>query len=199
MIMMCAIECVSGQISQTKRGAFDHAWELYREIFPLKPSITPLLPNPKSQTARGCYCGGAQTSSLVGIFSSFDYNNDDMLTFNKLYLTLHRLGFEACTIGVTWARGKPSIFFDWDGSIMDDDEVAAESNLLEAFKVFDEDDDGFISARELLSVLQKLVVSEGKDMDHVELMICSVDSNKDGFVASHEFKNLMQGVPVCTS
>ncbi|KAL5978216.1 hypothetical protein ACLOJK_029333 [Asimina triloba] len=38
--------------------------------------------------------------------------------------------------------GWPSIFFDRDRDVVDDDEVAAEFDFLEAFKVFNEDDDG---------------------------------------------------------
>ncbi|KAL5974887.1 hypothetical protein ACLOJK_031561 [Asimina triloba] len=161
------------------------------------------------------------TSSLLPVFRSLDCDGDGMVTADELCRALHRLGFEADAdeletavkshikpdnSGLEFddfvalqeslgAGGQSSIFFD-DGAAVDDDEAAAESDLSEAFKVFDEDGDGFISARELQSVLQKLGVPEGRDMDRVELMICSADSDRDGLVDFHEFKNLMQGVPI---
>ncbi|KAL6988245.1 hypothetical protein U1Q18_013993 [Sarracenia purpurea var. burkii] len=66
-----------------------------------------------------------------------------------------------------------------------------ESDLSEAFKVFDEDGDGYISARELQDVLGKLGLPEGKEIDSVERMILSVDRNHDGLVDFFEFKEMM--------
>ncbi|XVE84295.1 hypothetical protein DITRI_Ditri17bG0001500 [Diplodiscus trichospermus] len=74
-----------------------------------------------------------------------------------------------------------------------------ESDLTEAFKVFDEDGDGFISAQELQVVLGKLGLSEAKEIDKVEQMICSVDQNHDGRVDFFEFKHMMQNVLVRSS
>ena len=74
-----------------------------------------------------------------------------------------------------------------------------ESDLSEAFKVFDEDGDGFISARELQVVLGKLGLSEGNEIARVQQMIVSVDRNHDGRVDFFEFKNMMQGVLVRSS
>ncbi|KAH7865737.1 hypothetical protein Vadar_010501 [Vaccinium darrowii] len=67
----------------------------------------------------------------------------------------------------------------------------AESDLSDAFKVFDEDGDGYISARELQAVLGKLGLPEGREMDRVERMILSVDRNHDGRVDFFEFKDMM--------
>ncbi|XP_044474303.1 calcium-binding protein CML42-like [Mangifera indica] len=74
-----------------------------------------------------------------------------------------------------------------------------ESDLAEAFKVFDEDGDGFISADELQVVLGKLGFSEGNEFAKVQQMIMSVDRNDDGRVDFCEFKNMMQGVLVRSS
>uniref|UniRef100_A0A5B7AS94 EF-hand domain-containing protein n=1 Tax=Davidia involucrata TaxID=16924 RepID=A0A5B7AS94_DAVIN len=67
-----------------------------------------------------------------------------------------------------------------------------ESDLSEAFKVFDEDGDGYISAKELQAVLGKLGFPEGREMDRVEKMILSVDRNHDGRVDFSEFKDMMR-------
>ncbi|XP_030543950.1 calcium-binding protein CML42-like [Rhodamnia argentea] len=69
-----------------------------------------------------------------------------------------------------------------------------ESDLSEAFKVFDEDGDGFISATELQTVLGKLGLSEGQEIARVRQMIVSVDRNRDGLVDFFEFKDMMRGV-----
>lgn len=72
-----------------------------------------------------------------------------------------------------------------------------ESELSEAFKVFDEDGDGFISAKELQVVLGKLgLQEEGREIDRVEMMISSVDRNHDGVVDFFEFKDMMRGIMV---
>ncbi|KAB2630384.1 calcium-binding protein CML42-like [Pyrus ussuriensis x Pyrus communis] len=67
-----------------------------------------------------------------------------------------------------------------------------ESDLSEAFKVFDEDGDGYISAKELQVVLAKLGFQESNEIDRVEKMITSVDQNHDGLVDLFEFKNMMR-------
>lgn len=81
------------------------------------------------------------------------------------------------------------------------EEAAAreDSELSEAFKVFDEDGDGYISARELQMVLGKLGLQEGKEMDRVEQMISRVDQNQDGLVDFFEFKDMMRSVIVPSS
>lgn len=71
-----------------------------------------------------------------------------------------------------------------------------ESDLKEAFHVFDEDGDGFISAKELQVVLEKLGLPEGNEIDRVEMMISSVDQDHDGRVDFFEFKDMMRTVIV---
>ncbi|XP_010244597.1 PREDICTED: calcium-binding protein CML42-like [Nelumbo nucifera] len=78
-------------------------------------------------------------------------------------------------------------------------ELQEEADLTEAFKVFDVDGDGFISAMELQVVLAKLGFSEGSEIGRVEQMIFSVDRNQDGRVDFYEFKDMMQNVLVRTS
>lgn len=74
-----------------------------------------------------------------------------------------------------------------------------EADLTEAFKVFDENGDGFISAQELQVVLSKLGMPEAGDMGRVERMIFSVDRNQDGRVDFHEFKDMMHSIMVRSS
>lgn len=76
--------------------------------------------------------------------------------------------------------------------MMKSQEEQEDSDLSEAFKVFDEDGDGFISAKELQVVLSKLGLPEASEMDRVRQMILSVDTNHDGRVDFCEFKNMMR-------
>ncbi|KAI3759973.1 hypothetical protein L1987_50360 [Smallanthus sonchifolius] len=78
----------------------------------------------------------------------------------------------------------------------DDGGKQEEVDLTEAFKVFDEDGDGFISATELQTVLVKLGFAEGNEIGRVEMMISSVDRNHDGRVDFTEFKEMMRNVIV---
>lgn len=87
-----------------------------------------------------------------------------------------------------------------DAYCIEDDEDQVESDLTEAFKVFDVDGDGFISAKELQAVLDKLGMPEARDeLDRIQLMINSVDRNQDGLVDFFEFKDMMRSVLVRSS
>ncbi|GLJ38188.1 hypothetical protein SUGI_0777400 [Cryptomeria japonica] len=71
------------------------------------------------------------------------------------------------------------------------DNVKVEKVISEAFDVFDQNGDEFISAMELADVLSRLGFVEGKDMSCCESMIENVDCNGDGFVDVREFRHLI--------
>lgn len=156
---------------------------------------------------------------LRRIFDMFDKSNDGMLTADELSQALSILGLEAdpseidSMIGSYVKPGNQGLTFedfealhqslnnaffaddkDEDAPLTEED--SQESDLSEAFKVFDEDGDGFISAKELQVVLGKLGFPEGREIDRVELMISSVDRNHDGRVDFFEFKDMMRNVMV---
>ncbi|KAI3473068.1 hypothetical protein Pfo_030360 [Paulownia fortunei] len=159
---------------------------------------------------------------LRRIFDVFDKNNDCIITVEELGQALAVLGLQADiphiesmvqayvqpgNHGLRYEdfealhRSLNDVFFglnDEPGRV-DDDEQQEESDLCEAFKVFDEDGDGYISARELQVVLGKLGLQEGREMDSVEMMISSVDQNHDGRVDFFEFKDMMRSVIVPSS
>ncbi|XP_010494470.1 PREDICTED: probable calcium-binding protein CML43 [Camelina sativa] len=147
---------------------------------------------------------------LHRVFDLFDKNKDGFITVEELSQALSRLGLDAdfsdlkTTIDSYIKPDKTGLrfddfaalhktldesFFGGEGSCCDG---SPESDLEEAFNVFDEDGDGFISAFELQKVLKKLGLPEAGEIEQVEKMIVSVDINHDGRVDFFEFKNMMQ-------
>ncbi|GKV02897.1 hypothetical protein SLEP1_g15276 [Rubroshorea leprosula] len=158
------------------------------------------------------------------IFDIFDRNGDGMITVDDLNQSLSLLGLEMdlsdldLTVKSFVKSGNMGLKFDdfvelhqsLDETLLGFDsgeevvtqstlKMLQESDLTEAFKVFDKDGDGFISAQELQVVLGKLGFPEGREISEVEQMISSVDINKDGRVDFSEFKNMMQSVLIHSS
>ncbi|KAK8572703.1 hypothetical protein V6N13_048285 [Hibiscus sabdariffa] len=161
-------------------------------------------------------CPSLNSLRLRRVFDIFDKNHDGILTVQEIHQALSRLGLETdlCHLhstikafinpgdtGLTY-HGFVSLHQSLDRTFFGldlEEEEEDESDLTEAFKVFDEDGDGFISAQELQAVLGKLGMAEGKEIGRVEQMICSVDQNHDGRVDFFEFKHMMQSVVVRSS
>ncbi|GLJ13280.1 hypothetical protein SUGI_0209560 [Cryptomeria japonica] len=62
-------------------------------------------------------------------------------------------------------------------------------DLMEAFRVFDRNEDGYISSTELQQVLSSMgLIAQGQ---HCEGMICKFDSDCNGLLDFTEFKNMM--------
>ncbi|KAE8665244.1 putative calcium-binding protein CML43 [Hibiscus syriacus] len=75
---------------------------------------------------------------------------------------------------------------------MEEEDGSTRNELLrQAFKIFDEDGNGFIDALELKRVLQCLGLDNGWDMAQVEKMLKVVDLNLDGKVDFTEFELMM--------
>ncbi|CAL9057798.1 unnamed protein product [Musa banksii] len=162
------------------------------------------------------------TLRLRRIFDLFDQNGDGEITIEELALALDRLGLGAdadaddlrSTVAAYIPTGRAGLAFeDFDAlhralgdalfggpAAMEEEregeEGTVEEDMREAFRVFDEDGDGFISAAELQAVLAKLGLPEGRSIARVQEMICSVDQNSDGRVDFGEFKHMMQGITV---
>ncbi|RAL39207.1 hypothetical protein DM860_002740 [Cuscuta australis] len=157
---------------------------------------------------------------LRRIFDLFDRNRDSLITVDELSEALNLLGLHTdisemeSTVrsfikpgncGLRFEdfdalhRSLNDVFFGppSDSDLCGGDATSSqeESDLAEAFNVFDEDGDGFISAWELQVVLAKLgMQEEGREMERVEEMISSVDQNDDGRVDFRDFKDMMRSV-----
>lgn len=154
---------------------------------------------------------------LRRIFDMFDKNGDSMITVEEISQALNMLGLEAefkevdsmiksyikpGNVGLTYEDfvGLHESLGDTYFSVAaETDEETQNEDLWEAFKVFDEDGDGYISAKELQVVLGKLGLAEGNLLDNVQRMILSVDTNHDGRVDFHEFKDMMRTTTVSSS
>lgn len=157
---------------------------------------------------------------LRRIFDIFDKNNDNIITVEELGQALGLLGLQTDSAqldsmvktyiqpgntGLRFEdfealhRSLDDAFFGLADEAAQVDEKQEEYDLTEAFKVFDEDGDGYISAAELQIVLGKLGLQEGSELDRVEMMISSVDKNHDGRVDFFEFKDMMRSVVIPSS
>ncbi|KAK0585410.1 hypothetical protein LWI29_028103 [Acer saccharum] len=184
-----------------------------------------MVRNLSNKTASSSFClrssPSLNTLRLRRIFDIFDKNGDGMITAQELNQALSCLGLDAdlseleSTVVSYIKPGNGGLGFEdfvslhrsLDNALFgcDDDECGdegitdmfdqEESDLTEAFKVFDVNGDGFISARELQEVLGKLGFAEGNEIQRVEQMIVSVDRNRDGRVDFFEFKNMMNILP----
>ena len=76
----------------------------------------------------------------------------------------------------------------------------ADGDLMEAFRVFDADGDGRITAEELLAVLEG-ILGGGPDacsLDDCRRMIGGVDTDGDGFVGFQDFARMMMTATAAT-
>ncbi|XP_063681917.1 calmodulin-like [Bolinopsis microptera] len=69
-----------------------------------------------------------------------------------------------------------------------------EDDLKDAFKVFDQDNNGYIDAVELQTILSNM--GENLPMDQVEDMIREADLNGDGLIDYEEFIKMMTCNPI---
>ncbi|KAK8456915.1 hypothetical protein SEVIR_3G094600v4 [Setaria viridis] len=75
-----------------------------------------------------------------------------------------------------------------DGAKRDEEE-----DMREAFNVFDQNGDGYITVDELRSVLASLGLKQGRTAEDCRKMISKVDGDGDGRVDFTEFKQMMRG------
>ncbi|XP_042492816.1 probable calcium-binding protein CML44 [Macadamia integrifolia] len=139
---------------------------------------------------------------LNRIFNKLDRNGDGYVTAGELHWVLDRVGILTSREEVEYTLKQDSLdlqeFIGFYESIekpceVDDkaeEERDDEVDLVEAFKVFDLNNDGFISCEELQSVLSRLGLWEETRGD-CRNMIRKFDTNSDGLVDFEEFKAMM--------
>ncbi|CAL0319439.1 unnamed protein product [Lupinus luteus] len=145
-------------------------------------------------------------TELQRIFEKMDMNGDGFVSLEELNYLLQKIGFSFSLYELESLVEKKSFDFNEflffynsiskknNGKIRSDDDNGVdiieelESDLVETFKVFDLDGDGFITSQELECVLKRLGLWDGKDC---RSMICFYDTNLDGQLDFQEFKNMM--------
>ncbi|PSS24882.1 Calcium-binding protein CML44 [Actinidia chinensis var. chinensis] len=145
---------------------------------------------------------------LHRIFEKLDQNGDGFVSLDELKCLLERIGVQTSTDELEQLVGKTSLdllnfvcFYDTiikanigdDQSETDEKGSDAESNLAEAFKVYDLNGDGVISCEELQSVLSQLGMWDEHGGRDCKSMIGLYDMNSDGVLDFEEFKNMMVG------
>ncbi|GLJ13305.1 hypothetical protein SUGI_0210040 [Cryptomeria japonica] len=81
-----------------------------------------------------------------------------------------------------------------------DDKARDESeDLMQAFSVFDENKDGYITSEELQHVLSTMgLIPWSQDLQQCEQMICRFDLDRNGVLDFAEFKNMMSSTEAST-
>lgn len=150
---------------------------------------------------------------LRRIFDNLDKNGDGLLSLEELNWLLNMVGHQLSLEDLESSIGKPALDFNEflifhnsisgksSGNDGTGDEAGSSENavaeadqdtdLLEAFRVFDLDGDGFISSEELQSLLSRLELWDERSGKDCGRMINAYDSNRDGRLDFEEFKNMM--------
>uniref|UniRef100_A0A2N9I8E3 Calmodulin n=1 Tax=Fagus sylvatica TaxID=28930 RepID=A0A2N9I8E3_FAGSY len=138
-----------------------------------------------------------QVSEFKEAFSLFDKDGDDCITTKELGTVMRSLGQNPTEAELQDMVNEVDV--DRSGTIefseflnlmarkMKDSD--SEEQLKEAFRVFDKDQDGFISAIELRNVLTNL--GEKLTDDEVDEMIREADADGDGQINYEEFVKVM--------
>ncbi|GBG73746.1 hypothetical protein CBR_g17086 [Chara braunii] len=136
---------------------------------------------------------------LKAAFDRFDKNRDGKITTEELGDVLKALGDEATdeelTFMITEVDKNGDGVIDWEEFVLLNtvDAGQRERELKAAFDVFDRDNNGFITVKELYEALRSLDDDQSTITEQeVERMIARVDSNGDGCVDYNEFKKMME-------
>ena len=138
---------------------------------------------------------------LRRVFQMFDRNEDGKITKKELSDSLENLGIFIPDKELVQMIEKIDVnkdgYVDMEefGALYQTimDERDEEEDMREAFNVFDQNGDGFITVDELRSVLQSLGLKQGRTLEDCKRMIKMVDVDGDGMVNYKEFRQMMKG------
>lgn len=140
-----------------------------------------------------------QIQQLRDIFSRFDMDSDGSLTHLELAALLRALGLKPTGDQIHWlldnmdSNGNGSIEFDEliDAVLpaMTPQTQVDQDQLMEVFRSFDRDGNGFITAAELAQSMAKM----GHPLTFQELteMFREADTDGDGLISFSEFTSVM--------
>ncbi|GLJ13320.1 hypothetical protein SUGI_0210210 [Cryptomeria japonica] len=136
------------------------------------------------------------------IYDIVDENADGMVSVDEMCGFINKLGIPMseqdlrCMLRNNLQEDLPfGEFVEFYRSIFNhqiDGEKDESEDLLEAFRVFDQNKDGYISSNELQNVLSTMgLIPRGQDSQHCKKMMCRFDSDGNGVLDFCEFKNMM--------
>ncbi|CAN6577998.1 hypothetical protein ACFX13_040011 [Malus domestica] len=140
-----------------------------------------------------------QLNQLRDIFARFDMDSDGSLTILELAALLRSLGLKPSgdqihvLLANMDANGNGSVEFDELVSAilpdMNEEILVNQEQLLEVFRSFDRDGNGYITAAELAGSMAKM----GQPLTYKELteMIKEADTDGDGVISFNEFSTIM--------
>ncbi|WVZ04351.1 hypothetical protein V8G54_025157 [Vigna mungo] len=135
------------------------------------------------------------------VFEMFDRNGDGRISAKELRDSLVNLGIEipekelAEMIERIDVNGDGCVDMAEFGELYETimEERDDEEDMREAFNVFDQNRDGFITVDELRAVLASLGLQQGRSLEECRKMIVKVDVDGDGMVNYKEFRQMMKG------
>lgn len=140
-------------------------------------------------------------SALRQVFTELDQDGDGIITFNELKEGLKNSGHDATFTSKELQHLARAVDADGSGEIdyteflaaaMERKAVVQESALWAAFRVFDKNDDGRISLKEIQEVLGTKEVNRTVSKEQIKKILAEVDTNGDGFIDFHEFIAMMR-------
>jgi len=150
----------------------------------------------------------AERAEYSDAFKLFDKDDDGNITVKEIFEVFQSLGLKQYTMDQVTEMMK-AVDLDDNGELSLDEFIVLlrkrgkskkgkpatfDDELKAAFRVFDVDGNGTISAEELSTVMNAL----GEDLtkDDINFMIRAVDINSDGEIDFDEFKKMMQLAPI---
>lgn len=140
-----------------------------------------------------------QKNEIKEAFELFDTDKDKEIDYHELKVAMRALGFEVKKVDVLKIlkdydrQGSGKITFDDFNEVVTDRmlERDPKEEMLKAFKLFDDDESGKISLRNLRRVAREL----GENITDEELrsMIDEFDTDGDGEINQEEFVSIMTG------
>ncbi|ODQ65166.1 EF-hand protein [Nadsonia fulvescens var. elongata DSM 6958] len=139
-----------------------------------------------------------QRQEIKEAFGLFDMDNDGHLDFHETKVAMRALGFEAKKPEVLKIirdhdrSGRGLISFDDFSTVMAEKILSRDplEEIRRAFALFDDDNTGKISLRNLRRVAKEL--GENLDEDELQAMIDEFDLDQDGEINEEEF------IAICT-
>lgn len=158
-----------------------------------------------------------ESAELARVFELFDKDGDGRITREELAESLRKLGMGvpgddelASMMARVDANGDGCVDEEefgelyraiMDGAAEEGEEEGGgeeEEDMREAFRVFDANGDGYITADELGAVLSSLGLRQGRTAEECRRMIGRVDRDGDGRVDFREFRQMMRAGGLAT-